>query len=356
VVPLNGLRTARRKLLSVTGFRPNAAPNHPCTAGLPFASAAISDRDGAAGRDEFVTLDGVIEELMAADTLLLGRQTYEGFAAAWPHLTEDEFGQRMNGIPKYVVSTTLTEATWNNTAVLRGDPVEEAARLKAEVGKIFVAGSGRLVGALHAHGLNRAGRLTDSGVRFERPAPTPRAGELIARGRPPRPWPVCNRSPLTPSPCSIPSSGPVMNPSTDSSWASACAGLLLARKPLPGRLASHPEGLSDPRPGRPQRTGPSHPPRQMPLHLCARGHNPGQARQHLIDADRMLPGRKVRRRGGRAVNQLRAQRHAVITDEHPRPCHQPPYLGIWLQAERAHGDYGLLCHGRHHTISLSGYA
>ena len=131
---------------------------------------------------EFVTLDGVIEdpggaeksphggwafkfergeagdqfkysELMAADALLLGRQTYEGFAAAWPHLTEDEFGQRMNGIPKYVVSTTLTEATWNNTTVLRGDPVQEAARLKAEVGEILVAGSGRLVSALHAHGL-----------------------------------------------------------------------------------------------------------------------------------------------------------------------------------------------------------
>ena len=68
-------------------------------------------------------------------------------------MTEDEFGQRMNGIPKYVVSTTLTEATWNNTTVLRGDPVKEAARLKAEVSEILVAGSGRLVSALHAHGL-----------------------------------------------------------------------------------------------------------------------------------------------------------------------------------------------------------
>jgi hypothetical protein len=136
----------------------------------------------------------------------------------------------------------------------------------------------------------------------------------------------------------------------------AAEALLLARKTLPCRLASHPEGLSDPRPGRPQRTGPSHPPRQMLLHLCARPRYPGQARQRLIDADRMLPGRKVGRWGGRAVNQLRAQRHTAITDEHPWPGHQPPYFGIGLQAERARSDYRLLCYGGHHATSVSGYA
>jgi hypothetical protein len=93
----------------------------------------------------------------------------------------------------------------------------------------------------------------------------------------------------------------------------------------------------------------------MLLHLFARGRYPGQARQRLVDADRMFPGGKVWRRGGRAVNQLRTQRHAAITDEHPRPGHQPPYLGLWLQAERARGYDRLLCHGRHHTASLSGY-
>jgi dihydrofolate reductase len=131
---------------------------------------------------EFVTLDGVIEdpggsekspyggwafkfdrgaegdkfkfdELMSADALLLGRQTYEGFAAAWPGMSTDPFGQRMNGIPKYVVSSTLTDASWNNSTILRGDPVQEVTRLKESTGEILVAGSGRLVSALYSAGL-----------------------------------------------------------------------------------------------------------------------------------------------------------------------------------------------------------
>lgn len=131
---------------------------------------------------EFVTLDGVMEdpggaeksphggwafkfergeegdrfkhdELMSADALLLGRRTYEGFAAAWPNMNEDPFGQRMNGIPKYVVSNTLTEVIWNNSTILSGDPVEEVAKLKDRVGEILVAGSAQLVSALHVAGL-----------------------------------------------------------------------------------------------------------------------------------------------------------------------------------------------------------
>jgi dihydrofolate reductase len=131
---------------------------------------------------EFVTLDGVMEdpgggekspyggwafkfergedgdtfksqELMAADALLLGRRTYEGFAAAWPNMTQDEFGQRMNSLPKYVISHTLTDPSWNNSTVLAGDPVQEVSRLKDEVGEILVAGSAQLVSTLHAHGL-----------------------------------------------------------------------------------------------------------------------------------------------------------------------------------------------------------
>lgn len=92
------------------------------------------------------------EELMAADALLLGRVTYEGFAAAWPAMNQDEFGQKMNSMPKYVISTTLSDATWANS-VLGGDAAEEARRLRAEDGELLVAGSRRLVNALHAHGL-----------------------------------------------------------------------------------------------------------------------------------------------------------------------------------------------------------
>jgi dihydrofolate reductase len=94
-----------------------------------------------------------VEELMAADALLLGRKTYEGFAAAWPNMNEDEFGQKMNSMPKYVVSKTLTEASWTNSTILSGEVAEQVGRLREEVGEILVAGSQRLVGALHAHGL-----------------------------------------------------------------------------------------------------------------------------------------------------------------------------------------------------------
>jgi dihydrofolate reductase len=133
---------------------------------------------------EFVSLDGVIEapgggedykhggwtfeiergpegnkfkldELVEAEAQLLGRRTYEGFAAAWPG-REDEagFAEKMNGMPKYVVSSTLDEAEWNNSTVLSGELAEEIARLKAEVdGVILVAGSAELVQGLLEHDL-----------------------------------------------------------------------------------------------------------------------------------------------------------------------------------------------------------
>jgi len=96
-----------------------------------------------------------LEELIEADAQLLGRVTYEGFAAAWPTM-EDEagFAEKMNAMPKYVVSSTLREAEWNNTTVLGGDVAEEVAKLKREVdGTILVAGSARLVQALVEHDL-----------------------------------------------------------------------------------------------------------------------------------------------------------------------------------------------------------
>lgn len=123
---------------------------------------------------EFVSLDGVMEEprwtfdfdrgeagnrfkheeLFDADALLLGRKTYEGFAAAWPSMGHDDFGQPMNSIPKYVVSSTLSEgaAQWGPTTVLRGPVEEEVSALRDSFdGTLLVEGSAALV-----HGLATA--------------------------------------------------------------------------------------------------------------------------------------------------------------------------------------------------------
>jgi dihydrofolate reductase len=135
---------------------------------------------------EFVTLDGVMEdpggaegfkhggwafqfergeagdrfkldELSASDALLLGRVTYEGFAKAWPSITDEVgFAEKMNSMRKYVVSSTLTdaEATWTNTEVVRGDLAGQVARLKAQhAGDLLVAGSCQLAHALIQLGL-----------------------------------------------------------------------------------------------------------------------------------------------------------------------------------------------------------
>lgn len=91
-----------------------------------------------------------LEELHEAEVQLLGRVTFEGFAAAWPQI-EDEagFAAKMNGMPKYVVSSTLERADWQNTTILSGDPVRSVAALKDEIdGVILVAGSATLVKSL----------------------------------------------------------------------------------------------------------------------------------------------------------------------------------------------------------------
>jgi dihydrofolate reductase len=88
-----------------------------------------------------------------ADALLLGRVTYEGFAAAWPS-REGEFADKFNAMPKYVVSSTLEDPAWNNSTVLNGDIAEEVAKLKQEQdGEIVVHGSGRLAQTLLEHDL-----------------------------------------------------------------------------------------------------------------------------------------------------------------------------------------------------------
>ncbi|GIH09436.1 deaminase reductase [Rhizocola hellebori] len=94
--------------------------------------------------------------LAQADALLLGRRTYQAFARDWPQITDpdDPFTKSMNGLPKYVASNTLTEATWAPTTILRGDVVQEVAKLKAGPGREWqVHGSARLAQSLLAAGL-----------------------------------------------------------------------------------------------------------------------------------------------------------------------------------------------------------
>jgi dihydrofolate reductase len=94
-----------------------------------------------------------LDEAFESEALLLGRVTYEGFAAAWPS-REGEFADKFNTMPKYVVSSTLEEPEWNNTTVLGGDVVEEVSKLKQAVdGDIVVHGSARLVQTLVEHDL-----------------------------------------------------------------------------------------------------------------------------------------------------------------------------------------------------------
>ncbi len=133
---------------------------------------------------EFVTLDCVMEdpswtfqfgseeqetfkfdELAESDALLLGRVTYEDFAAAWPTMMEQysgprrtelgEYADMMNGYPKYVVSTTLEEPLeWNNSRLIKGNVAEEVSGLKQQPGKdILIFGSGDLVHTLMQYDL-----------------------------------------------------------------------------------------------------------------------------------------------------------------------------------------------------------
>ncbi|MET8352891.1 dihydrofolate reductase family protein [Micromonospora sp. NPDC005206] len=91
-----------------------------------------------------------------ADGLLLGRRTYEAFARDWPQITapDDPFTGRMNSLPKYVVSNTLTAGSWNPTTVLRGDPVQTVRALKAQPGReLQIHGSAFLGNSLLSAGL-----------------------------------------------------------------------------------------------------------------------------------------------------------------------------------------------------------
>ena len=89
-----------------------------------------------------------LDETMSSEALLLGRVTYEGFAAAWPS-RDGEFADKFNQMPKYVVSSTLADPDWSNTTVLSGDVAEEVAELKQKhEGDVVVHGSPSLVQTL----------------------------------------------------------------------------------------------------------------------------------------------------------------------------------------------------------------
>jgi dihydrofolate reductase len=110
--------------------------------GTPFGGWAFKFDRGDAG-NAFKQ-----EEQMAADALLLGRKTYAGFAAAWPSRTDDYgYAEKMNSMPKYVVSSTLTDPAWTNTSVIGVDDVENLE------GNILLHGSRQLAQALLARKL-----------------------------------------------------------------------------------------------------------------------------------------------------------------------------------------------------------
>jgi len=94
-----------------------------------------------------------LDEALGAAALLLGRRSYEWFAARWPSRS-GELADRLNSMPKYVVSSTLRDPDWNNSTVLEGDAVDEVSKLKQELdGEIVVPASFRLLRALIEHGL-----------------------------------------------------------------------------------------------------------------------------------------------------------------------------------------------------------
>ncbi len=123
----------------------------------------------------YITLDGVIQDpqdwpslgsfsddggqvqaalLEQCDAVLMGRRTYDGFAPVWSARSGDPFTDRMNALPKYVVSTTLTDPTWNNTTVIDSDPVGAVRKLKEQPGGDIVQyGFGPISHALLAAGL-----------------------------------------------------------------------------------------------------------------------------------------------------------------------------------------------------------
>jgi dihydrofolate reductase len=158
----------------------------------------------------FVTVDGVVEDpggaegfdlggwsfkyggrsdddlkqagdlLSGSDALLLGRKTYQGFAQAWPSMKgANWYADRMNSLPKYVVSSTLERAEWNNSTIIKGDVAKEVAKLKEQPGQdILIFGSAELVNGLLRH------ELIDEIRLLVHPVVLGRGNRLFAEGSP----------------------------------------------------------------------------------------------------------------------------------------------------------------------------
>jgi len=130
-----------------------------------------------------------LEELLAAESLLLGRVTYEGLAASWDGRDQSGFAETINAMPKYVVSSTLGEPDWGETTVLRGDVIEQVRMLKEALpGEILVPGSLQLVQALFEEELLDElrvllfGRIVGGGRRLFPPGTDPKPMR-VARSR-----------------------------------------------------------------------------------------------------------------------------------------------------------------------------
>jgi dihydrofolate reductase len=108
-------------------------------------------RIGSQGREE--AAKAALDEALGAEAMLWGRRTYEFFAARWPSRS-GPLADRLNSMPKYVVSSTLEASDWNNTTVLKGDVINEVSKLKAKIaGEIVVAASFKLWHTLMEHDL-----------------------------------------------------------------------------------------------------------------------------------------------------------------------------------------------------------
>jgi dihydrofolate reductase len=143
----------------------------------------------------FITLDGAVENphlwptlgtagaqvsfdiqndlLQGCDLLLMGRRTYEAFAAVWPTRSGDSYSNRINAMPKLVASTTLRDPQWNNTTVIGDDLVDQLKRLKQQPGKDIVQyGLGRVSFTMMEHGLLDEIRLWVHPIILGRQGPT----------------------------------------------------------------------------------------------------------------------------------------------------------------------------------------
>jgi dihydrofolate reductase len=122
-------------------------PEEDRSGGFPHGGWSVSYFDDRMG-------EVMVKWMQKAGGFLLGRKTYEIFAAHWPHISDDPIADKLNNSPKYVASRTLDRVAWKGSHLLRGDVVEEVRRLKGESGgEIQVHGSGDLIQTLLKHNL-----------------------------------------------------------------------------------------------------------------------------------------------------------------------------------------------------------